>query len=67
MPSNFWIKTRELTSWAYRNTHKAVKFVNEGHTIEGDLGQRILEAIIQNDLGGARAICKEFELLPACA
>lgn len=66
-PSNFWIKTRELTSWAYQNTHKAVKFLNEGNTIEGDLGQRIQETINQIDLDGARAICKEFELLPASA
>lgn len=47
--SNFWIKSEELTAWLYEQSEKAINFLNYGHQINADDGEKIINCINNSD------------------
>lgn len=60
--SNFYLKSKQLTMWAFDAAKKAVDFINKGGTIEKTLGQFIADTINNNDKENAKLLIKEFKL-----
>jgi hypothetical protein len=60
--SNFFIFSDELRKWVFRNTLKAVNFVNSNKTFTDEQASNIIKAIDTNDKQLATAIVKEFRL-----
>jgi hypothetical protein len=63
-PSNFWIGSDKLISWAFNNTVKATQFLNDGggKTIDR-LAKEIQNTINRSDKDYAAKLCQEFGLL----
>jgi len=60
--SNFFIFSDDLRRWAFRNTLKAINFVNSGKTINEELGERIINIINNNNKKEALKLTKEFNI-----
>lgn len=54
-PSNAWLAQKRY-QWVFDQTHKAVKFVDEGRSITPELGEKIQRAIINSDQALAQEI-----------
>ena len=61
--SNHWIKTPELITWAYNNTMKAVKYLNDGNGISVALGNMIQNTLNTGDERVARNLSDTFHSL----
>ena len=60
--SNFYLKTRELISWAYNAAKESIEFLNNGNTIDKELGDFIRETINNNDKEAAKYLINTFNL-----
>lgn len=61
--SNFWIFSPKLIKWVWRNTKKAVNFVDHlDLPIDAKLGKEIQSCINNNDKRKAEKLIKEFNL-----
>lgn len=61
--SNFWIKTPELIRWAYRNTMRAIEYLNSGNMVSEELGNEIQHIINTGDVAGAKFLAHKFLLV----
>lgn len=48
-PSNFWLKTKELTEWFYVQSEKAINFINNGGVIQVEDEEIIQHCINSSD------------------
>lgn len=61
--SNFWIKTPELTEWIYKQSEKAIDFVNKGGVITAEIGKEIVECINNGDMKLFEKLNKQFNIV----
>jgi hypothetical protein len=61
--SNYWIKTPELTEWLFNQSEKAIKFLNDGHTISNKWAKKIVRCINTGDTNLLAEIDREFAIL----
>lgn len=54
--SNAWVKSKELQSWVYHQTQKAVDFVAGGGTVTDELGVKIQQCINTSDVALAKEL-----------
>jgi len=61
--SSYFASSQQLTEWSFRNTLRAVNFINNGHSsLIENMGDEIQRIINQEDRKAAKAIVKEFNL-----
>lgn len=60
--SNFWIFDPKLIRWVWRNTERALKFVETDMDLVNYAGNAIQSAINNNDLHTAKLLVDEFQL-----
>ena len=61
--SNFWIRSPKAMKWAFEQSTRAVRFLNEGNTVSTKARKNILSAINSNNLRVAGKLTKEFQLV----
>ena len=59
--SNFWIFDDKYISWVWRNTARALEFVNNKNTLKG-FKTEIIRSINENDKALAQKLVDEFKL-----
>jgi hypothetical protein len=62
-PSNFWIKSPELTEWMYEQSEKAIEFINKGNRISLKWGRDIVDCINNSDTALLAKIDRQFAIL----
>jgi hypothetical protein len=60
--SSFWLQSKTLTAWAYRNMLRAVAALEVGEKISVDAQERIIEAINQPNEALAAELVLEYNL-----
>lgn len=58
---NFWLKSEELMYWVYQQVEQAIKFINEGKSVEED-SLDIQYAIDNNDLNTAEKLLEKYDI-----
>jgi hypothetical protein len=58
--SNAWITSDERIRWAWDQTEKALKFVEDGHKLDDDDGTLIQKCINESDLGALEQLKDKF-------
>jgi len=61
--SNFWLKSEELTKWAYNGAHHAYAMVaNKGEKFFDEIGQEIQDCINNSDKELSSSLIKRYNL-----
>lgn len=60
--SNFWIANEESIRWVYKNTHKAVDFVNSKQTVSPKTAGIVVRALENSDQKLAEKLIKEYNI-----
>lgn len=66
-PSNFWIKSDTLRYWTFKQTIKALQFINHAKNVDllennEEIGNMIQDAINNHDEIKADFLCQEFQI-----
>lgn len=62
-PSNFWIKTKELTAWFFEQSEKAVAFINNGGEIAKEDYESIQQCINTGDASLLKALNAKYQMV----
>jgi len=60
--SNFWVADNSLMSWAYRNTMRAIDYINAGNSVDEEDGYMVQETINDSDKKFAKILIEKFDL-----